>query len=96
MKDNELLDKNNVEKLARIAIILVLIEFKKAYEKNSPFNSQHEGYAVLLEELDELWDEIKLKDELRDPKNTLAEAVQVTAMGLRFIVDCCLSKNKNN
>ena len=50
------------------------------------FRSPHEGYAILLEEVDELWDEVKGK---RDPE-TMArmkkEAVQVGAMAVRFLV----------
>lgn len=48
-----------------------------------PFNSSHEGYAVILEELDELWDEVKANDIER----SIEEAVQVGAMALRYIVD---------
>jgi len=44
------------------------------------FQSLHEGYAVLLEELDELWIEIKKKVADRDYDNLYIEAVQVSAM----------------
>lgn len=66
------------------AISLVLDEFRRATNKNGPFNSMHEGYAVILEELDEAWDAIKMNSrrEARD------EMVQVCAMALRFLVDC--------
>jgi hypothetical protein len=37
-------------------------EYKRASSKFPPFNSYHEGYAILNEELDELWDEVKKKD----------------------------------
>jgi len=49
--------------------------------------SNHEGYAVILEELDELWDEIKKQH----PNNELIrkEAIQVAAMAVRFILDRC-------
>lgn len=49
------------------------------------FNSAHEGYAVLLEEVDDLWDEVKK----RDPAAMRTEAIQVAAMALRFLVDVC-------
>jgi len=38
----------------------VLMELASAEAKFKPFNSSHEGYAVILEELDELWDVVKL------------------------------------
>jgi hypothetical protein len=48
-----------------------------------PFNSAHEGYAVLLEEVDEMWDEVK-RDQLQA---AIYEAIQVGAMAVRFIAD---------
>jgi len=47
------------------------------------FVSPHEGYAVLLEELDELWDEIK--KERPDNNRMREEAIQVGAMAIKFI-----------
>ena len=70
-----------------IAIKEVKQEFRRAIDKFSSFSSTHEGYAVIKEELDELWDEIKGNT---NPKgNMRKEAAQIAAMGLRFIVDCC-------
>lgn len=53
------------------------------------FNSAHEGYAVLLEEVDELWDEVKKSPRKREPKAMREEAIQVAAMAMRFLVDVC-------
>ena len=41
------------------AALDVLNEYRRAGETYDEFTSPHEGYAVLLEEVDELWDEIK-------------------------------------
>ncbi len=71
------------------AIKDILNEFNGATHKFGDFSSAHEGYAVLLEEVDELWEEIKKKDRLNTPNKMKKEAIQVTAMGLRFIIDCC-------
>ena len=60
-------------------------ELDKATMRFNKFNTYHEGYAVIKEELDELWDEIKGKQR---PKELYEEAKQVCAMALRFIVDC--------
>lgn len=38
----------------------VVEELERAEAKFGPFNSSHEGYAVLLNEVDELWDVVKL------------------------------------
>lgn len=70
-------------------------EYHQASNSHAPFNSAHEGYAVLQEEVEELWDLVKtnprkfeggqeaLRDRMRE------EAVQVGAMSLRFINDLC-------
>jgi hypothetical protein len=55
------------------------------------FNSAHEGYAVLLEEFDELWDEVKKNPTKRDPAAMRKEAIQVAAMAIRFAAECCES-----
>lgn len=62
-------------------------EYHKARKKFAPFNSTHEGYAVIKEELDELWDEIKKKGPYRSREKMRKEAVQVGAMALAFILD---------
>lgn len=51
----------------------------------------HEGYAVLLEEVDELWDEVK-KNPRKDPAciaRRRTEAIQIAAMAMRFVLDVC-------
>lgn len=69
------------------AIGLILEELDQATADNEPFNSAHEGYAVILEELDELWDEVKRPAFIRDNKALKEEAVQVAASALRFLID---------
>ena len=70
----------------------VIQEYRRATNKNGPFHSAHEGYAVILEELDELKAEIWKNEQNRDYDKMMSEAVQVAAMGIRFIVDICLKK----
>ena len=65
-------------------IALVRAELVRATGKFGAFNSYHEGYAVILEELDELWDEIKGGQR---PAELRAEAIQVAAMAIRFVLD---------
>ncbi len=71
----------------------VTLEYLKASRHFMPFNNAHEGYAVLLEEVDELWTAIKLNQHIpyRD-KHIREEAIQVCAMALRLIWDCCPDK----
>lgn len=58
-------------------------EYIKARGKHAPMRGAHEGYAVILEELEELWDEVK-KDKVEAAKR---EAYQVAAMALAFIAE---------
>lgn len=61
----------------------VLKELDEARLNFPPFRSMHEGYAIIKEELDELWIEIKSKN----PKFARKEAIQLSAMAIRFLVD---------
>ena len=67
----------------------VLRELSSATSKFGKFNSCHEGAAVFLEEVDELWDHVKVKQSQRDIPAMRKEAVQCAAMAVRFGVDCC-------
>lgn len=60
-------------------------EVLRARKKHKPMNSPHEGYAVLKEEVDELWDEVKA-DNGREI-TAMEEATQVAAMGVRYVMD---------
>lgn len=51
------------------------------------FVNQHEAYAVILEEVDELWDEIKKNQKAYDLDAQKKEAVQCIAMLMRLIVE---------
>jgi hypothetical protein len=80
-----------------LALQLVEKECVRAGARYPKFNSAHEGYAVLLEEVDELWLEVKKSLKNRDAEAMRAETIQVAAMALRFLWDICenpLEKNK--
>jgi hypothetical protein len=76
------------EKKATVAIE-VMDELFRATDKFGSFNSAHEGYAVLAEEVDELWDEVKKNSKTRSKDLMRAEAIQVAAMAMRFVLDVC-------
>lgn len=61
----------------------IAAEADLARVQHPPFNSAHEGWAVLFEEVDECWDEVRA-DNL---ERAIAEAVQAGAMALRFVAD---------
>ena len=66
---------------------LVLYELRSAQTAFPVFHGPHEGYAVILEEMDELWDEIRRKPNDRLSIRLREEAAQVAAMALRFMID---------
>lgn len=59
----------------------VKTELMKANKKFPLFNSTHEGYGVIKEELDEMWDEIKANLTSR----SILECVQLAAMAVKYI-----------
>ena len=68
----------------------VMAETAMALAVHGEFRSAHEGFAILKEEVDELWDEIKRKE--NDPerkRNMKQEAIQVGAMAVKFLICCC-------
>lgn len=68
---------------------LVRCELETAMERYPAMASAHEGWAVILEEMDELWDEVKKSPKNRDPEAMKAEAIQLAAMAMRFLIDVC-------
>lgn len=77
----------NISKAARVAeqILDEVIRAKKMFPNN--FVNQHEAYAVILEEVDELWDEIKKNQKNYDLDAQRKEATQAAAMLIRLLVE---------
>lgn len=65
-------------------------ELNSARKKHGPMRSAHEGYAVILEELDEVWEEVKKKTKDRDMVNLYTELIQVSAMAQKMAEDVVL------
>ncbi len=65
------------------ALDQVRAELDQAMRAFPPMRSPHEGWAILREEVDEMWDEIKRNDF----DGGLEEAIQVAAMAIRYIHD---------
>lgn len=55
-------------------------EAAKALKKHGPTKSVHEGYGILMEEVDEFWDEVKKRTENRNIENMRLELVQIAAV----------------
>lgn len=83
----EVMDESFAEKIAAE----ILTEAIGASIEYAPFNNAHEGLAVLWEEFEELKREVFKKQSNYDMARMKKEAIQVGAMALRFIYDCCNS-----
>ena len=75
--------------LAKVGAGLIESEYRRARDKFPSFNSAHEGLAVLWEEFEELKAEVFVKNSSTVKMRN--EAIQVGAMALAFIVECCQS-----
>lgn len=70
---------------AELVLQEVAQEVSRAVAKWEPLNSPHEGYAVILEELEELWEHVRA-DTARGAE-ARTEAVHVAAMAVRYAAE---------
>ena len=60
-------------------------EVKRAAGLHKPMSNPHEAYAVILEELDEFWDEVR--EQRHSEKNMRKELIHIAAMACRASID---------
>ena len=84
---------DGAELIKRIDFVLdqVRAELLRAKAKHpGKLASPHEGYAILAEEVDELWDDVKAD---RKAGEAHKEAIQVAAMAVRFVMEIPIVTN---
>lgn len=84
-----MLDKRHKEAIWEVTEELVRLK-KLVDDPNHPFEnlySPHHGWALLHEEMDELWEEIRKKNKDRDKAAMREEAMQIAALAIRFMAD---------
>ncbi len=59
-------------------------ELMGAMTRYGAMRSAHEGFSILKEEVDELWDEVRANSDMMTLR---AGARQVAAMALRFMIE---------
>ena len=64
-------------------------EFLRASDLYPDLHSNHEAYAVIKEEVDELWDAIKKHKGTKGNNQIKAELIQVGAMVVRYLNNLC-------
>lgn len=60
-------------------------ELLKAMGKHGPMASPHEGWAVIKEELDELWEHVRA--DTATEQDAAREALHIAAMAMRYAHD---------
>lgn len=68
-------------------VVEVVHEVGRATELHGEMGTFHHGYAVILEEMDELWEQVKKSG--YNVAEIRREAIQVAAMAIRFVHDLC-------
>lgn len=58
----------------------VIAEMREVMGKFQPYNSLHEAYGILAEEVAEVFDEVRRKETARDDKHMRHELIQVAAV----------------
>lgn len=61
-------------------------EIVRLETKYGSVSSLHEGYSLLLEEMDEFWEEVKKKPSKRNIRNIKHELTQISALS-RFMLE---------
>jgi len=63
----------------------IFAEVERAKRHGIMFASLHEAYAVLLEEMDEVWDCTRMKRRERNPLELRKEFIQIAAMAVKAL-----------
>lgn len=64
-------------------MVEVAREVSRANTKHGPnLHSRHDGHSVILEEMDEFWDNVKANKH----KEALEEVTQVAAMAVKYLM----------
>ena len=81
-------DLNTIPAQDKINLTLIYEEYLAAKKQHKPFNSPHEAYAVIMEELEECWHLIKNDEKSWAGRDAMKYEIKaVGAMALRFMID---------
>jgi hypothetical protein len=65
----------------------IIAEYNHTIIKHAPIHSTYEGWALIKQKVDQLWEEIKKEEATGSKEVMLKEAAQIGAMAMRFIID---------
>jgi hypothetical protein len=69
----------------------IKVELWQAVDEHGPIHGLHEAHSIMLEELEEFWEEVKKKQSVRHQADWIKELLQLGAMCVRTIQDCTQS-----
>ncbi len=69
---------------------LIESEYIRASGLYPDFHSNHEAYAVIKEEVDELWDAIKKEKNVKGNDQIRHELIQIGAMVVKYLDNLCV------
>lgn len=89
------LDENQIELYTDVDEVVdrVKNELLNAQKNFPAMRSPHEGFAIMMEEFDELKEHVWMHQKKRDLQAMKKEAIQVAAMAMRFILDVTDEEN---
>ncbi len=87
LEDRLMKQRNDEVAYGRDAVIpdAILAEVEKAKRHGERFASLHEAYAVILEEVDEVWDITRQKRCYRNELELRKEFIQIAAMAIKAL-----------
>ena len=65
----------------------VQAEVLRAQAKHAPYNSPHEGWSVIFEELEELREHVQA--DTKQEAEARKEAIQIAATAIRYVLSVC-------
>jgi hypothetical protein len=76
------------------SIRMIIPEYNQIICKNPPLHNAHEGWAMLEQGVEQLWNEVKKDKNIRSDEKMRKEAILISATAMRFIIDLCIDEKQ--
>jgi hypothetical protein len=76
------------------AIRMIIPEYNQIIFKNPPLHNVQEGWVMLEQGMEELWNEVKKDKNIRSGELMRKEAIFISVTAMRFIIDLCMEENQ--
>ncbi len=78
------------------AIRLIIPEYNQIICKNPPLQNSYEGWAILHQAMEQLWNEVKKDKNIHSTEQMRKEAILISATAMRFMIDLCMEEKTKN